>query len=81
MWAAHLREETPPDGGGQPLEWMPLTTLPVDPEAKALQTVRLYRLRRRTGDWHGILRSGCRVEGRQGRMAGRPERGPSPSAP
>ncbi len=80
MWAAHLREETPPDGGGKPLEWMPLTTLPADPEAKALATVRLYRLRRRIGDWYGILRSGCRVEGRQGRMAGRPERAVTVSA-
>ncbi len=68
---AHLREDTPPAEGGRPLEWMLTASVPVRGREDALETVRLYRLRWRIGDWHRILSLGCRVEAAQGRAADR----------
>ncbi|MDE0305147.1 MAG: IS4 family transposase, partial [Albidovulum sp.] len=61
MRAVHAFEDLP-RAGAKPLEWMLLTTLPVETEAEAREILRWYRLRRRIKDWHRILKSGCKAE-------------------
>ena len=49
----------------EPLEWMLLTTLPVDTVEQARQCVEYYRLRWRIEQYHRTLKSGCRIEDRR----------------
>jgi hypothetical protein len=64
VWAVTARE-VPPPGVAEPLEWMLLTTLPVDNLEQAVEKLRWY-----TGRWgievfHRVLKSGCQIETRQ----------------
>ncbi len=51
--------------GTEPIEWMILTTVPVDDFAKALRVLGWYTQRWGIEVWHRTLKSGCRIEDRQ----------------
>ena len=57
----HLREDAVPKGGER-IEWMLITTLPVGTVKQAQEVVDLYALRWRIEEYHRILTSGCNVE-------------------
>ena len=61
LWA--IERDAPP--GIEPLEWMLLSSLPIDSEARALQTLQWYRCRWQIEVFHRVLKSGCRIEQRQ----------------
>ena len=65
MWAVFTREELPPNGVKQPLEWMLLTTVPVTGLVDALGRVQWYARRWGIEVFHRILKSGCQIEDRQ----------------
>jgi Transposase DNA-binding/Transposase Tn5 dimerisation domain len=54
-------EEHAPEGQS-PIDWLLLTTLPVDDFAQAAQCVRWYSLRWLVERFHFTLKSGCQVE-------------------
>ena len=56
-----LREAAPPPGE-TPLEWLLVTTLPVDTPAAALEVVRYYLCRWEVELYFKVLKSGCQVE-------------------
>ena len=64
MHAVLVREETAP-GGESPLEWLLLTTLPVESFEQARKMVSWYTTRWGIEDFHRTLKSGCRIEDRQ----------------
>lgn len=57
---AVIEEEAP--AGIEPLEWVLLTTEPIDSLADAQEVAQIYRLRWRIEEYHTILKSGCRME-------------------
>jgi hypothetical protein len=57
-----LVEEVHPPVGVQPLQWLLLTTLPIDSFADAERLVRWYTYRWRIERYHFTLKSGCRLE-------------------
>ncbi len=59
--AVHVLEPSPPPGE-EPLEWLLLTTLPVESFEQAERVIERYRLRWRIEDWHRVLKHGCKVE-------------------
>lgn len=61
VYAVWVREPTPPDGA-KPVEWMLLTTEPVDDFEDAMKIVWIYRCRWRVEELFLILKSGCRIE-------------------
>lgn len=48
----------------EPIEWLLLTTLPVESLSDALHAVQLYRLRWLVEEYHKCLKTGCRMESR-----------------
>ena len=64
IWAVLAREEHPPPGV-TPLEWMLLTTLPVETFQQAVEKLHWYTRRWTIEVLHRILKSGCRIEDRQ----------------
>ena len=75
MWlqGVLVEEERTPETA-EPIQWLLLTTLPVD-TLEACRTVVAYYARRwRIEDWHRILKSGCKVEDLANRSADRLER-------
>lgn len=62
LWAVHVREDQPPEGVGEPLEWMLLTSEPVDTAADALRVVGYYRERWVIEEFHRVEKEGCRLE-------------------
>src|SRR4029453_4439372 len=64
LWAGQAVEEPPP-AGTPPIEWLLLTTCPVQSVAEALERVDWYACRWGVEVWHKILKSGCRIEARQ----------------
>jgi hypothetical protein len=67
------REEAPPAGIRQPLEWMLLTSVPVAGLADAIERVQWYAARWGIEVFHRVLKSGCQIEERQLGTAGRLE--------
>ena len=59
------REETPPPGVTEPLEWMLLTSVPVSGLNDAIERIRRYAARWGIEVFHRILKSGCQIEDRQ----------------
>jgi Transposase Tn5 dimerisation domain len=57
-----LVEEVNPPAGAKPLQWLLLTTLPIDRFADAERLVRWYTYRWRIERYHFTLKSGCRLE-------------------
>ena len=67
------REDTPPPGVKQPLEWLLLSTAPLWPAggqavaslADAVERIQWYACRWGIEVFHRILKSGCQIEDRQ----------------
>ena len=57
-----LVEEVNAPAGVKPLQWLLLTTLPIDSFADAKRLVRWYTYRWRIERYHFTLKSGCRLE-------------------
>lgn len=54
--------EVDPPAGIDPLDWLLLTSEPIDNLRDVRQIVEFYRLRWRIEEYHLILKSGCRME-------------------
>lgn len=59
---AAVTEYDPPVGINKPLQWILVTTLPVDTLEDVQEVVRIYTLRWRIEEYHLILKSGCNAE-------------------
>ncbi len=75
LWAVAVREEHPPAQGGDPLNWLLLTTMPVTTPEDALERVAWYVCRWVIEVWHKVLKSGCAIEQRQFASAATVQRG------
>ena len=64
MWAVLAREVTAP-ADIEPVEWMLLSSLPVDSFPSALEKLRWYAGRWGIEVFHRVLKSGCQIETRQ----------------
>src|SRR5215213_7420632 len=64
---------TTPDGE-EPVDWMILTTVPVQSLAQALEIIEAYAQRWKVERYHYVLKSGCRIEDLQLESADRIER-------
>jgi hypothetical protein len=67
-WAVYAQEVGAPRGVA-PLEWMLLTTVPVETLAQALERLQWYTRRWGIEVYHRVLKSGCRIEDRRLRTA------------
>ncbi len=61
VWAVYVQEESPP-AEESALEWMLLSSEPVQSDADALRCLHWYRQRWMIEEWHRALKEGCRVE-------------------
>lgn len=59
--AVYVHEPTPPTDAA-PIDWMLLTSEPVDDLAAALQIIRHYQQRWVIEEWHRAMKEGCRLE-------------------
>ena len=73
LWAVWVIEERPP-ADAEPVEWLLLTTCPVETAADAEARVAWYACRWGIEVWHKILKSGCQIEARQLATGARLER-------
>jgi hypothetical protein len=64
MWLVHAVEVDPPRGV-EPIEWVLITSLPVESFDDAWRILGYYEKRWLIEEWHKALKSGCRVECRQ----------------
>jgi len=64
LWAVHLLEDEAEDGG-EPIEWMLLTTVAVTTFEQALERAEWYAARWGIEVFHRTLKSGCRIKDRQ----------------
>jgi hypothetical protein len=64
LWAVFSQEQAAPEGTA-PLEWMLLTTAPVDSFDAACERLAWYASRWQIEVYHRTLKSGCRIEQRQ----------------
>jgi len=65
VWVIRVWEEQAPEGE-EPLEWVLLTSVPTTTLEEAWERVDWYRHRWLVEDYHPCLKSGCRIEQRQG---------------
>jgi hypothetical protein len=66
--------EPDPPAGQEPVQWLLLTTWPVDDLAAAIEIIRWYTIRWLIERYHYVLKSGCRIEQLQLETAARLER-------
>ena len=64
VWVVRVWEVDAPEGV-EPLEWVLLTSLPVETVEQAWERVGWYRRRWIVEDYHQALKTGCRMEERQ----------------
>ncbi len=64
VWVVHVWEPEPPEGV-EPVEWVLLTSVPVQTVEQAWERVDWYRGRWIVEDYHQGLKTGCRIEQRQ----------------
>ncbi len=64
VWVVHVWEPQPPEGV-EPLEWVLLTSMPIQTVEQASSRVDWYRARWIVEDSHQGLKTGCRIEQRQ----------------
>lgn len=57
-----VREDNPPAGVDEPIEWLLLTNTPVTTFADAVQVVQWYCTRWQIEIYHKVIKSGCKVE-------------------
>lgn len=62
-WVVRVWEPEPPEGQ-EPLEWILLTSVPVESVQQAWQCVDWYTLRWTVEDFHRCLKTGCSIEKR-----------------
>jgi len=72
MWVVHVVEVNAP-AGVEPIEWILLTSLPVETFEDAWRIIGYYEKRWLIEEWHKALKTGCRLEQRQLKTAGRLE--------
>lgn len=60
----YASEETAPTGV-EPLEWVLLTSEPVEEVAQIVTVLQHYSARWKIEEWHKVLKTGCRLESRQ----------------
>ncbi|HKI86196.1 MAG TPA: IS4 family transposase [Thermoanaerobaculia bacterium] len=65
LWAVYLQEETDAEDLPDPIEWLLLTTAPVESAEDAQKTVEWYSGRWGIEVYHRTLKSGCRIRDRQ----------------
>jgi len=63
IWALLAREEAPP-ADQEPIEWMLLSTVPMNSPAEAARVLDWYIIRWQIEVYHRILKSGCKIEDR-----------------
>ena len=63
IWAVWVIEPNPPEGEDA-VEWMLLTTVPINSTEDALERVKWYACRWGIEVWHKVLKSGCKIEER-----------------
>jgi hypothetical protein len=68
-WVVRVWEPEPPDGG-EALEWILLTTTPIQSGEDAWERVKWYRWRWLLEDFHKVLKTGCRIEVRRQQTVG-----------
>ena len=61
VYGVHVREAAAP-GDESPVEWMLLTSMPVESVADAKRVLGMYVKRWRVEDFFRVLKSGCKVE-------------------
>src|SRR2546429_3417853 len=64
VWVVRVWEPEPPEGV-EPLEWVLLTSVPIQTVEQAWERVDWYRARWIVEDYHQGLKTGCRIELRQ----------------
>jgi hypothetical protein len=62
LQAILVREDNPPAGVDEPIEWLLLTNTPVETFADAVQVVQWYCTRWQIEVYHKVIKSGCKVE-------------------
>lgn len=62
LWAVYVREDEPPAGVDEPLEWMLLTDEPLADAADALRVIGYYQRRWVIEEFHRVEKEGCRLE-------------------
>ncbi|MEX1223100.1 MAG: IS4 family transposase [Pirellulales bacterium] len=73
MYALQVREIDPP-AGVEPLDWILLTSEPLESFDDAWKVIGYYEKRWCVEDYHKCLKTGCRVESRQYKTSARLER-------
>lgn len=73
VWAVLAAEVEPPEGV-EAVEWLLLTTVPIETTADAMERLDWYECRWGIEAWHKILKSGCKIEARQLESAARLKR-------
>jgi len=73
MWVVYAREVDAPKDV-EPIEWILLTSLPVESFEEAWLVLGYYEKRWLIEEWHKALKTGCRVENRQLKTKERLER-------
>lgn len=63
-WAV-LVEEIDPPANAEPIQWVLLTTLPVETFEQAWEVIGWYENRWLVEEWHKALKTGCRLQSRQ----------------
>jgi len=61
LWACEMR----PPAGVKAIEWMLLSTVPIDSAEQACERLQWYARRWGIEIWHRILKGGCKIEARQ----------------
>lgn len=74
LWVVWVQEVSDPPDGGEPLDWVLLTSLPTADATAAWERVEWYRCRWLVEDYHQCLKSGCGLERRQLRQGARLKR-------
>lgn len=70
VWAVWAVESNPP-AGVEAVEWLLLTTVPINSTGEAVEILEWYAARWGIEVWHKVLKSGCRIEDRQLEVAER----------
>jgi hypothetical protein len=68
-WVIRVWEPEPPDGG-EALEWILVTTVPLSCEEDAWERVKWYKWRWLLEDFHKVLKTGCGIEVRRKQTVG-----------
>lgn len=64
MWVVVVEEIDPP-AGVEPIEWVLLSSVPVESFEDAWEVIGWYENRWLVEEWHKALKTGCRLEARQ----------------